>query len=58
MSFILLNVRSVVVGEPGMIIAPIRRDIIVGNTCHNGESSKYKLIMSLGFDSFGISFNT
>ncbi len=47
MSFILLKVRSVVLGETGMIIARMRRDIIVRNAWRNADSSKYKLIMEL-----------
>ncbi len=49
MSFILLKVRSVVVGETRMIIAAMRRDIIVRNAWRNAESSKSKLIMAFDF---------
>jgi len=58
MSFILLKVRSVVVGETGMIIARMRRDIIVRNAWRDAESSKYKQIMSFDSDSFSRGFNT
>jgi hypothetical protein len=41
-----------------MIIAPMRRDIIVRNAWRNAKSSKYKLIMAFDSDSFSRGFNT
>ncbi len=40
LDFILLKVRFAVVGKTEMIIAQMRRDIIVRNACGNGKSSK------------------
>ncbi len=38
-SFILLNVLSQVVDETGIAMAAMIRNIVVGNTCFNGNNS-------------------
>ena len=58
MSFILLNVRSVVVDDTGSVIAPVSSDMIVGKVCGNGRVSKYKSIIFFDFYFFNIGFNT
>ncbi len=41
-SFILLTVRSLLIDDTGIVIAPIRSLTIVGNDYCNDETSKYK----------------
>lgn len=50
--------RSVVVDETGIAKAPIRSHKIIGKACWNGKISKYKSIISFGFNCFNIGFNT
>ena len=57
-NFILLNVRSHVVEETGMVNATMRSDITLGKACFNGNSSIYKSTMLSSCFSFSIGFST
>jgi hypothetical protein len=48
--FILLNVRSIIVDDTGIVNAPTIRDITVGNACLNGKTSKYNSTIFYDFD--------
>lgn len=57
-NFILLNVRSHVVEETGMVSATRRIDITLGKACFNGNSSMYSSTMFSSCFSFSIGFST
>ena len=57
MSFILLNVLSVVVDATGIVIEHIGSDRIVGKACWNGKVPKYRSTIFLDFDCFNIGLN-
>ena len=58
MSFILLEVLSIVVDDTGIVIVPIRIDSILGNACWNGKTSKYRSIIFFDLNGFNIGFST
>ena len=58
MSFLLLEVLSVVVDDTGIVIVPVKSYRILGNACFNDKTSKYKSTILFDFNYFNIGLST